>query len=207
MILPFRESLQFGQLRAVVQGGDASGEKICVVLAEFGFQKLDEIGEVPRDGHVAGHVKFRVGEEGFELAEEGRVRLRFEQGDEVAEEADARRVLARGGAFRRQFAARIRRASSSLPSMMRVSTKLLRRWMSQADLPWPCLQRVREFRNSELELDAEATGQAVKLAMHFLLALPQLGQEPSVIAHGEPQLGMFVTSVHRETEENLHRSP
>jgi len=61
------------------------------VLAEFGFQKLDEVGDVPRDGHVAGHGKFRAGEEGFELAEEGRVRLRFERGDEVAEEGDTRR--------------------------------------------------------------------------------------------------------------------
>ncbi len=38
------------------------------MLAEFGFQKLDEVGDVPRDGHVAGHGKFRAGEEGFELA-------------------------------------------------------------------------------------------------------------------------------------------
>jgi hypothetical protein len=32
-----------------------------------------------------------IGEEGFELAEQGHIRLRFEQGDEVAEEGDARR--------------------------------------------------------------------------------------------------------------------
>ena len=32
-----------------------------------------------------------AGEEGFELAEEECVRLRFEEGDEVAEEGDARR--------------------------------------------------------------------------------------------------------------------
>lgn len=56
----------------------------------------DEIGDVPRDGHVAGHGKFRAGDEGFELAEKGRVRLRFEQGDEVAEEGDARRGVGVG---------------------------------------------------------------------------------------------------------------
>jgi hypothetical protein len=35
---------------------------------------LDEVGDVPRDGHVAGHGKFRAGEEGFEMAEEEVVR-------------------------------------------------------------------------------------------------------------------------------------
>jgi hypothetical protein len=48
------------------------------------FKKLDEVGDVSWDGHVAGHGKFRAGEEGFELAEKGIVRLRFEPGDEVA---------------------------------------------------------------------------------------------------------------------------
>ena len=66
------------------------------MLAEFGFQELDEVGDVPRDDHVAGHGKFLAGEEGFELAEEGSVRLRFEQGDEVAEEGDARRGVGVG---------------------------------------------------------------------------------------------------------------
>ena len=66
------------------------------MLAEFGFQELDEVGDVPRDGHVAGHGKFRAGEEGFELAEEGRVRLRFEPGDVVAEKGDARRGVGVG---------------------------------------------------------------------------------------------------------------
>ncbi len=66
------------------------------MLAEFGFQKLDEVGDVPQDGHVAGHGKFRAGKEGFELAEEGSVRLRFEQGDELAEEGDARRGVGVG---------------------------------------------------------------------------------------------------------------
>jgi len=70
--------LQFRKLGAVVQHGDEGGEEFCGVLAEFGFQKLDEVGDVPRDGHVAGHGKFRAGEEGFELAEERCVRLRFE---------------------------------------------------------------------------------------------------------------------------------
>ena len=36
-------------------------------------------------------LQTRAGEEGFELAEEGCVWLRSEQGDEVAEEGDARR--------------------------------------------------------------------------------------------------------------------
>ena len=66
------------------------------MLAKFGFQKLDEVGDVPRDGHVAGHGKFRAGEEAFELAEEGCIRLRFEPGDEVAEEGDARRGVGVG---------------------------------------------------------------------------------------------------------------
>src|ERR1035441_3914974 len=57
---------------------------------------LDEVGDVPRDGHVAGHGKFRAGEESLELAEKGWVRLRFEQGDEVAEEGDARRGVGVG---------------------------------------------------------------------------------------------------------------
>lgn len=42
------------------------------------------------------HGKFRAGEEGFDLAEEGCVRLRFEQGDEVAEEGDAWRGIGVG---------------------------------------------------------------------------------------------------------------
>ena len=66
------------------------------MLAEFGFQKLDEVGDVPRDGHTVCHGKFQAGEEGFELAEEGCIRLRFEQGDEVAEEGDARRGVGVG---------------------------------------------------------------------------------------------------------------
>ena len=57
-------------MSAIVQRGDEDGEKFCGVLAEFGFQELDEVGDVPRDGYVAGHGKFRAGEEGFELAEE-----------------------------------------------------------------------------------------------------------------------------------------
>jgi len=90
---------QFRKFGAVVQRGDEGGEECCVVLAEFGFQKLDEVGDVPRDGHVAGHGKFRDGEQGFDLAEEGCVRLRFEQGDEVAEEGDARRWIQIGGLY------------------------------------------------------------------------------------------------------------
>jgi len=66
------------------------------MLVKFGFHKLDEIGGIPMDGHVAGHGKFRAGEEGFELAEEESVRLRFEQGDEMAEEGDARRGVGVG---------------------------------------------------------------------------------------------------------------
>ena len=88
--------LQIGHLCAVIQRGDEGGEECCVLLAEFGFQELDEVGDVPRDGHAAGHGQFRAGEEGFELAEEGRVRLRFEQGDEVAEERYARRGVGVG---------------------------------------------------------------------------------------------------------------
>ncbi len=57
---------------------------------------LDEVGDVPRDGHVAGHGQFLAGEEGFELAEERSVRLRLEQGDEVAEEGDPRRSVGVG---------------------------------------------------------------------------------------------------------------
>ena len=76
----------------VVQRGDEGGEEFCIALAEFGFKELDEVGDIPRDSHVAVHGKFRAGEEGCELAEEGRVRLRFEQGDEVAEEGDAEGV-------------------------------------------------------------------------------------------------------------------
>ena len=66
------------------------------MLAEFGFQKLDEVGDVPRNGHVTGHGKFRADEEGSELAGEGCVRLRFEQGDEVAEEGNSRRRVGVG---------------------------------------------------------------------------------------------------------------
>ena len=92
--MPIRACVQFRQLGAVVQCCNECSEEFGGVLAEFGFQELDEVGDVPRDSHVAGHGKFRAsgagGEEGFELAEEGRVRLRFEQGDEVAEEGDAR---------------------------------------------------------------------------------------------------------------------
>ena len=39
------------------------------------------LSSVPQYGHVAGHGTFRAGEDGFKLAEEGRVQLRFEQGD------------------------------------------------------------------------------------------------------------------------------
>ena len=96
MVAPGGETVKAGQFHTLVQRGDEGGEKFHVVLAEFGFQKLDEVGDVPRDGHVAGHGKFRAGEEGFELAEEGSVRWRFEQGDEVAEEGDARRGVGVG---------------------------------------------------------------------------------------------------------------
>jgi len=71
-----------------------------------------------------GHRKFRAGDEGFELAEEGRVRLRFEPGYEVAEEGDARRGVGMGGAFSRQFAVRIWRASSSLASSRATSNSI-----------------------------------------------------------------------------------
>lgn len=110
---------------SVVQRGDAGGEKLCGVLAEFGFQKLDEVGDVPRDGHVAGHGKFRADEEGFELAEQECVRLRFEQGDEVAEEGESRRGVGVGGAFRRQFAARIWRVSASLCALPKEAIQFL----------------------------------------------------------------------------------
>ncbi|MFZ4763741.1 MAG: hypothetical protein ACOYMN_02205 [Roseimicrobium sp.] len=98
----FGELLQFENLGPVVQGRDKGGEEFCGVLTEFGFQEFDEVGDVPRDGHVAGHGKFRAGEEGFDLAEEGGVRLRFEQGDEVAEEGDARRGAERSDASSRR---------------------------------------------------------------------------------------------------------
>lgn len=49
-------------LAPFIQRGDKGGEELCGVLAEFGFQKLDEIGDVPRDGHFAGSEKRRVGE-------------------------------------------------------------------------------------------------------------------------------------------------
>lgn len=93
---------QFRKLGAVIQCSNEGGENFRVMLSEFGFQKLDEVGDVPRDGHVAGHGKFRTGEEGFELAEEGRVRLRFEQGDEVAQEGDTRRGAERSDACSRR---------------------------------------------------------------------------------------------------------
>ena len=88
----------------VVQCGDEGDEEFCVVLAEFGFEELDEVADVPRDGHVASHREFRASEEGFELAEEEVARTvpcaarhrRFEQGDEVAEEGDARRGVGVG---------------------------------------------------------------------------------------------------------------
>lgn len=44
----------------------------------------------------AGRGKFRAWEEGFELAEKGRIRLRFEPGDEGTEERDARRDVGVG---------------------------------------------------------------------------------------------------------------
>jgi hypothetical protein len=89
--------LQIGKFRAVVQGGDEGGEKLRIPHYALRIsQMFDEVGDVPRDGHVAGHGKFRAGEEGFELAEEGSVRLRFEQGDEVVEEGDARRGVGVG---------------------------------------------------------------------------------------------------------------
>ena len=96
LLAPFGKMIEDGKFGAVIKRGDEGGEEFCVVLAEFGFQKLDEVGDVPRHGHVAGHGKFRASEEGFELAEEGRVRLRFEHGDEVAEEGDARRGVGVG---------------------------------------------------------------------------------------------------------------
>ena len=95
-MLPFGELLQFGKLGAVVQGGDEGGEEIGGGGWELRAEMLDEVGDVPRDSHVAGHRKFWAGEESFELAEEGSVQLRFEQGDEVAEEGDARRGVGVG---------------------------------------------------------------------------------------------------------------
>jgi hypothetical protein len=56
-------------LGAVIQRGREGEEEFDVVLAQFGFQELDQVGDVPRDGHVADHGKFRAGEEGFGLAE------------------------------------------------------------------------------------------------------------------------------------------
>ena len=105
------------------------------MLAEFGFPKLDEVGDVPQDGYVAGHGKFRAGEKGFKLAEEGRVRLRSEQSLRIIDSRSssfiilpssfAPVVLVWGRAFRSQFAARIWRASSSLPSMMNTKSQYL----------------------------------------------------------------------------------
>lgn len=54
------------------------------------------MSDVPRDGHVAGHGKFRGCEKVFKMAEEGCVRLRLERGDDVAEGGDARRGVGVG---------------------------------------------------------------------------------------------------------------
>jgi hypothetical protein len=78
LCIPKGKLVQIRHVGAVVQRGNEGGEKFCGVLAAFGFQELDEVGDVAGDNHVAGHGKFRAGEEDFELAEETRVRLRFE---------------------------------------------------------------------------------------------------------------------------------
>jgi hypothetical protein len=91
-----------------------------VVLAEFGFQKLDEVGDVPRDGHVASHGKFRAGEEGIDLAEEVSVRMRFEQGDEVAKEGDVRRGAESSEAISTTIAAHTQSLSLIPPKSLRL---------------------------------------------------------------------------------------
>ena len=96
------------------------------MLTEFGFQKLDEVGDVPWDGHVAGHGKFRAGEEGFDLAEEVSVRLRFEQGDKVAEEGDARRGAERSSARKNHACCGTRRFTSLCQSARPRTPRLLR---------------------------------------------------------------------------------
>jgi hypothetical protein len=58
--------------------------------------KTREVSDAPRNGPVAGYGKFRAGEEGLELAEEGCARLRSEQGNKAAEEGDTRRGVGVG---------------------------------------------------------------------------------------------------------------
>jgi hypothetical protein len=57
---------------------------------------LDEIVDLPRRGHLAGHGKFRAGEESLELAEKHGVRFRFQQGDDIPGKSGARRGIGVG---------------------------------------------------------------------------------------------------------------
>ena len=93
-----RQAGNFSNLGNLVRSFSAATRAVrnaALCSPSLGFKNSMKY-DVPRDGHVAGHGKFRAGEEGFDLAEEGRVRLRFEQGDEVAEEGDARRGVGVG---------------------------------------------------------------------------------------------------------------
>ncbi len=87
-------TVQFGEFGAIIQRGDESGEEFRVVLAEFGFVKLDEVGDVPRE--VPGQRR------GFGLADEGSVRSRFEQGDELTEKRQGRRGVEVGRTVQRR---------------------------------------------------------------------------------------------------------
>ena len=78
MVAPFGETVEVGKFGRVIKGCDESSEKIGAAGWELGAKVFDEVGDVPRDGHIAGHRKFRAGEEGFELTEEGSIQLRFE---------------------------------------------------------------------------------------------------------------------------------
>ena len=96
LVAPFRETVEVVQLCGVAEGGEESCEKFGAAGLEFGTKRFNEVCDVPRNGHAICHGKFRAGEESFDLAEERSVWLRFEQGDDVAEECDALRGVGVG---------------------------------------------------------------------------------------------------------------
>ena len=78
MNFPEGKLVKLRQVGVVVEGCDDGSEEFGATGQKLRAKVFDEVGDVPRDGHVACYGKFGAGEEGFELAEEIRVRLRFE---------------------------------------------------------------------------------------------------------------------------------
>src|SRR5258706_13185143 len=74
LVAPFGETVEVGHLCAVAHGDDDGCEESGATGLELRTKIFDDVGDIPRDGHVWSDRELRSSEEGLELPDGGSVR-------------------------------------------------------------------------------------------------------------------------------------